>query len=136
MVGNGLPVSPIVHEMRIDALARELSDTMVDRANTFPAPPCLGGFPELDEHIEICNGVRSLTPRQREVMKLVVEGHPSKIIAADLKISRRTVENHRASIMRKTGSTSIPALVRYALYEKRTDNTQWQGEPSSLPLWT
>ena len=80
--------------------------------------------------------MRSLTPRQREVMKLVVAGHPSKIIAADLKISRRTVENHRASIMRKTGSTSIPALVRYALYESRTEHTQWQGEPSSLPLRT
>ena len=62
-----------------------------------------------------CDGVRGLTARQREIMELVVAGHPSKNIAADLRISQRTVENHRASIMRKTGSTSIPALVRFSL---------------------
>ncbi len=58
--------------------------------------------------------VASLTPRQRQVMALVVAGHPSKNIAADLGISQRTVENHRASIMHKTGSASLPALARLA----------------------
>ena len=48
-------------------------------------------------------------------MDLVVIGHASKVIAADLGISRRTVENHRASIMKKTGSRSIPALVRMSI---------------------
>ncbi len=56
-----------------------------------------------------------LTPRQRQVMDLVLAGHPSKNIAADLKISQRTVENHRAAIMRRTGATSLPALARMAL---------------------
>jgi len=56
-----------------------------------------------------------LTPRQREIMDMVLAGHPSKNIAADLGISQRTVENHRASIMRKTGSKSLPALARLAL---------------------
>lgn len=56
-----------------------------------------------------------LTPRQRQVMALVLAGHPSKNIAADLTISRRTVENHRAAIMRRTGATSLPALVRLSL---------------------
>ena len=59
--------------------------------------------------------VASLTPRQRQVMTRVVAGQPSKNIAADLAISQRTVENHRASIMRKTGATSLPALARLAL---------------------
>ena len=57
----------------------------------------------------------SLTPRQHQIMDLVLAGHPSKNIAADLKISQRTVENHRASIMKKTGTKSIPALARLAL---------------------
>jgi two-component system CheB/CheR fusion protein len=56
-----------------------------------------------------------LTPRQRQIMDMVVAGHPSKNIAADLGISQRTVENHRASIMKKTGSKSLPALARLAL---------------------
>ena len=59
--------------------------------------------------------IAGLTPRQRQVMRLVVDGHPSKNIAADLGISQRTVENHRASIMRRTGSKSLPALARLAL---------------------
>ena len=59
--------------------------------------------------------ISGLTPRQREIMKLVLAGHPSKNIAADLGISQRTVENHRASIMKKTGTKSLPALARLAL---------------------
>jgi FixJ family two-component response regulator len=55
-----------------------------------------------------------LTIRQREIMDMVLSGKASKIIAFDLGISRRTVENHRASIMRKTRSKSIPALARLA----------------------
>jgi two-component system CheB/CheR fusion protein len=56
-----------------------------------------------------------LTARQRQVLDLVLAGYPSKNIAADLQISQRTVENHRASIMRKSGSKSLPALTRLAL---------------------
>ena len=55
-----------------------------------------------------------LTPRQQDVMERVLAGHPSKNIAADLGISQRTVENHRASIMKRTGSKSLPALARLA----------------------
>jgi two-component system CheB/CheR fusion protein len=61
------------------------------------------------------NHVAALTRRERQIMDLVLAGHPSKNIAADLGISQRTVENHRASIMKKTGSTSLPALARLAL---------------------
>jgi two-component system CheB/CheR fusion protein len=48
-------------------------------------------------------------------MDLVLAGHPSKNIAADLGICQRTVDNHRASIMKKTGARSLPALARLAL---------------------
>ena len=56
-----------------------------------------------------------LTPRQVEVMERVLAGQPSKNIAAELGISRRTVENHRASIMKRTRSKSLPDLARLAL---------------------
>ncbi len=57
----------------------------------------------------------TLTGRQHEVMQMVLAGQPSKNIASDLCISQRTVENHRASIMKKTGCRSIPALARLAV---------------------
>ncbi len=57
----------------------------------------------------------ALTPRQRCVLGMVLAGHRSKTIAADLGLSQRTVENHRAAIMKKTGARSVPELVRIAL---------------------
>ncbi len=56
-----------------------------------------------------------LTLRQRQVMGMVLAGHPSKNIASDLGISQRTVENHRASIMHRTGARSLAALVQLAM---------------------
>jgi DNA-binding NarL/FixJ family response regulator len=64
---------------------------------------------------EAAKRVSSLTPRESEIIALVLAGNPSKNIAADLGISQRTVENHRVSIMKKTGSKSLPALARLAL---------------------
>jgi two-component system, chemotaxis family, CheB/CheR fusion protein len=59
--------------------------------------------------------VATLTSRQRQIMDLVLARHPSKNIAADLRISQRTVENHRTQIMKKMGVTSIPALIRLSI---------------------
>jgi DNA-binding CsgD family transcriptional regulator len=69
--------------------------------------------------------VATLTPREHEVLELVLAGRPNKIIAWDLGISQRTVENHRASIMHKTGSKSIPALARLAIA------AAWSGSDGS-----
>ena len=80
---------------------------------------------------EAANRLASLTSRQRQIMALVLAGHPSKNIAADLGISQRTVENHRASIMKRTGSKSLPALARLALAaaENGADAPPVQGGP-------
>lgn len=59
--------------------------------------------------------VAGLTPRERQIMDLVIAGQPNKIIAADLKVSQRTVENHRAAVMKKTRSKSLSDLVRLAI---------------------
>jgi two-component system CheB/CheR fusion protein len=64
---------------------------------------------------ESATHLADLTPRQREIMDLVLAGHPSKNIAAHLRISQRTVESHRAAIMKKTGCKSLPGLARLAL---------------------
>lgn len=56
-----------------------------------------------------------LTPRQREVLRLVAEGHNTKKIAGLLRISVKTVETHRAQLMERLGIHDIPGLVKYAL---------------------
>jgi two-component system, chemotaxis family, CheB/CheR fusion protein len=59
--------------------------------------------------------IEGLTARQRQILDLVLTGAPSKNIAADLHISQRTVDSHRAVIMRKVGAKSLPDLIRIAL---------------------
>jgi two-component system, LuxR family, response regulator FixJ len=59
--------------------------------------------------------VSSLTPRERDVLRHLVEGKPNKIIAHQLNISPRTVENHRAKLMVKMRADSVAELVRLAL---------------------
>jgi len=77
---------------------------------------------------DAANHVARLTQRQRQVMDMVLAGHPSKNIAADLGISQRTVENHRASIMTKTGTKSLPALARLALAAAAKDKNSVNGQ--------
>jgi two-component system, NarL family, response regulator NreC len=57
----------------------------------------------------------TLTAREREVLQLAAEGKTSPEIAARLHISQRTVENHRANLMRKLGMKNQSELVRYAV---------------------
>jgi two-component system CheB/CheR fusion protein len=69
----------------------------------------------MDWRAEASRRVEELTPRQHQIMTCILAGQPSKNIAADLGLSQRTVESHRAEVMRKTGATSMPALARLAL---------------------
>ena len=56
-----------------------------------------------------------LTPRQREVLQLIAEGHTTKVIAQILEISVKTVETHRAQLMERLGIYDVAGLVRYAI---------------------
>jgi DNA-binding CsgD family transcriptional regulator len=59
-----------------------------------------------------------LTPRERQVLYLVAEGHMTSEIAGLLEISAKTVEVHRANLMRKLGARNQTDLVRYALRQE------------------
>jgi two-component system response regulator FixJ len=56
-----------------------------------------------------------LTERERQVMDSVVAGQPNKITAAELGLSRRTVECHRSRVMQKMDAESVPDLIRKVL---------------------
>ena len=56
-----------------------------------------------------------ITPRQREVLQLIAEGHPNREIASNLHISVKTVDNHRANLMGKLDLNSTADLIQYAI---------------------
>ena len=62
----------------------------------------------------------SLTPREREIAQLLAEGLSNKVVALRLDLSVKTVETHRASLMRKIGARSVVDIVRYAMRNNLT----------------
>jgi DNA-binding NarL/FixJ family response regulator len=63
-----------------------------------------------------------LTTRQREILRLIVEGRRMKEIAAALQLSTRTVENHKYEMMQALGLHSTAELVRYAIEHRLAGN--------------
>ncbi|WHZ22498.1 MAG: Two-component transcriptional response regulator, NarL/FixJ family [Nitrospira sp.] len=61
------------------------------------------------------DSLQDLTPRQREILQLVAEGHSSKEIANKLNLSIKTVETHRGELMNRLNIHDIAGLVRYAI---------------------
>lgn len=68
-----------------------------------------------DRNASLARKWASLTPREEEVARLVVSGKPNKVSAYELGVSQRTIEIHRARVMRKTGAQSLADLVRISL---------------------
>ncbi len=64
---------------------------------------------------QIRTRLESLTPREREVLQLMTRGRPNKLMAADLGLSQRTIEIHRARVMEKMHASSLAQLVRMTL---------------------
>jgi two-component system response regulator FixJ len=69
----------------------------------------------LTQHARIRERLESLTPREREVLTLMTRGKPNKVMAAELGVSQRTVEIHRARVMEKSGADSLAHLVRMVM---------------------
>ena len=67
------------------------------------------------------NRLASLTPREREVMQLVVAGKLNKLIADQLNISIKTVEAHRAKVMEKAGVNSLAELVQLVMSSRESE---------------
>jgi DNA-binding NarL/FixJ family response regulator len=64
---------------------------------------------------ELETGLETLTPRQRETLQLIAEGHTTKEIATILGVGPKTVETHRAQLMERLNIHDVAGLVRYAI---------------------
>ena len=92
------------------------------KGQTYISPVVANGVLNRDERGESGDSpLSSLTLREREVMKLLCEGHPNREVASLLHISPRTIDSHRANIMKKLGVNSNAELaqmaVKYGLIE-------------------
>ena len=98
-------------------LELELAIDAVQRGETWLSPALTRGV--LSDYVQRLRGEEALpgqlTPRQREVLQLIAEGHGSKEIARRLELSVKTVETHRSQLMKQLDIHEITGLVRYAL---------------------
>jgi DNA-binding NarL/FixJ family response regulator len=78
----------------------------------------LGNYVRLGDAALDDLGSSAVTAREREIIQLVAEGQSSKAAASTLGISVKTIEAHRANIMRKLHLRSVSDLVRYAIRNK------------------
>ncbi|MBT7443574.1 MAG: response regulator transcription factor [Methylococcales bacterium] len=93
---------PFNHQLLLDSIHRALEQDSIQRG-------------EQAERAEVASRLALLTPREHEVMGMVVEGQPNKVIASQLGVSAKTVEAHRAKVMEKMQARSLPQLVRMAI---------------------
>ena len=104
---KGCTEENLIHAVREAAMGRRfLSPPVTEIAINAYVEQSRGGL--FDPH-------DTLTPQQREVLQMAAEGKTASEIAERLNISPRTVENHRASIMKKLGLQNQIDLIRHAL---------------------
>lgn len=70
---------------------------------------------KLEDSAGLLKKIRTLTPREQEVLQSIAEGNPNKETAAELSISIKTVEKHRDNLMKKLGIHHTAGLTRYAI---------------------
>lgn len=98
----------------MDFLTKPFRDQeLLDRVNA-ALSRAEADFKGQQQELEVRARYESLTPREAEVMQMVVEGCANKVIAMDLGVSQRTVELHRARVMQKMAARSLAELVRLA----------------------
>jgi DNA-binding NarL/FixJ family response regulator len=88
---------------------------MVAAGGTYFGPAVAAMLRDVVAHPGSSDSPDFLTDREREILKLVVESHSSKDVAAKLGISMKTVDNHRSNLMRKLNLHDVASLTRYAI---------------------
>lgn len=103
-----------------DAAELELAIRAVSQGETYLSPPVSKQV--IADYLRRIGPdvgpLEQLTPRQREVLQLIAEGHTSREIAQVLDISLKTVETHRAALMDRLDIHDVAGLVRFAIRVK------------------
>jgi DNA-binding NarL/FixJ family response regulator len=104
-----LVVSGMIDERTaVDSLRAGAEDYVVkDHLERLPA--------SIDAALLVRERLKKLTPRQLEVLRLVVQGHTTREIARRLRLSAKTIETHRGEVMRRLEIHDVVGLVRYAI---------------------
>jgi DNA-binding NarL/FixJ family response regulator len=110
-----------------EAGAQELTEAVRAAGRGEPYLGRHGGDPPARAGGRPADPYERLTPREREVLSLTAQGHSGAAIAGRLYISQRTVESHRASLMRKLGVRNQKELVRYAV-QRGTLLNRWETD--------
>lgn len=117
MTGHG-DVSMAVTAMQngaLDFIIKPFNDTdLLQRVNRALRHDAEQRAMMMERH-EIQRRLQSLSEREREILDMVVNGKANKVIAADLNLSQRTVEIHRARVMEKMHANSLAQLVRLVI---------------------
>ncbi len=121
--GNRLPVIIMTGHGDIDMAVQAMKAGAVDFIEKpFDAEALLASINACLQRRTEAKGIQAqaqrlaqLTQREREVFECLADGKPNKMIGADLDISARTVEVHRARIMEKLGAKSLADIVRISL---------------------
>ena len=99
-----------------DVAELELALKAVTRGDTYLSPSVSKDFVDgLLNGKEPANPLDELTPRQREILQLVAEGRTTKEIASQLNLSIKTVETHRAQLMKRLDIHDVAGLVKFAI---------------------
>lgn len=107
----------LIKDSAVDELRVALDAVHAGRPYLSPAisQTVLQGFLRTGEGPPDRAALEVLTPRQREILQLVAEGHGTRAIAARLGLSVKTVETHRSQIMERLDIHDVPGLVRFAI---------------------
>ena len=109
----------LLKDSAVQDLVAGIRAVMEGRA--FYSPAVQGQLARLAREPRSRTGLESLTDREREVLRRVARGLTTKEIAAELGISMRTVDSHRANLMRKLDLRSVARLTQFAIREGLVD---------------
>jgi two-component system response regulator FixJ len=127
MTGHG-DIQMAVRAMRagaLDFVEKPFNDqTLLDRVHEGVARSMQSHDAD-GERAQVQSRYNSLSEREREILKHVVDGRPNKLIADELGLSTRTVESHRAHIIEKMQASSLSHLVRMAVMVLPSSARSW-----------